>query len=720
MATEKNGANNPESDGFLEATEADMRAMSEYITDNDVNMEEIEAFHKANAERVLQDMAGFERAAEQVDPNQISFFDKEGFLQQAMGQAVEETMEKTASFMGPVNGGNLSGWSSTSQVVQRPYTSPMLTLSDFKIPKTTPEFFKWCKYYYTFDPLIAGAINALATFPVTEIYLEDSVDNKQDMEDDSESDQLKLYKRVLIKNMNLIDLCVCIGIDYCLYGNCFVFGEMKTGVDGLPEWGQLIRLDPNKILIDFNQVTQQRRYRWIVPDSVARICREKKPKEDYARIPEIVKRAVREKKSILLNSERIYHFSRPSDSVGDGGAWGVPMIAHVIKLIAYRNILRQAQEAIAREHIVPMRIYYMQSGGRDANYMQSTDWNNVADNLAKHITRSVRDPNYKVVSPYPLGLLNVGGEGKQLLLTPEIEQIQSEILAGLGVPREFIFGGVSYSGTSISLRILENQFITYRLKLLDFINNFLIRGMAKARGEWTSEKDDDALITAKMVEMKMVDDVQQKQIIVDLNRTGKVTDDLMWKTLGLDPDQIRSGLRKEALDQIENNKQIEMANIKARMEIEQYQRDLQQAYGIAPQEGEEGEQSQDGQPQAGEGESSQEGQQGVPLQADMGGQPQEGAQAVPPQGQEGEEGGQPQEGEQAPNLEQQIYAIAKKLLSMPEDQREMALQSIPEEMRQRIVEVMEVLESDNEAQDRRRVDMRPLPEQRPPRRKGYQ
>ena len=724
-----------ENNEFINADDLQTNSLIHYGATSDANddMQEIEDYIKGGAREVIatitnpdgMDKESSESDGEGMDKNASgSSFDAEAFLKNAKGAALDG-MQKTAS----VSASNIiGGYGFSGGYAQRPYASPMLTLSDMKIPKTTSEFFKWCKYYYTFDPLISGAINACATFPVTDIYLEDSVLNRESQAKEGEgkeSDELKVYKRVLLKNINLVDLCINIGIDYYLYGNCFIFGEFKTGPDGKPEWNNVIRLDPNRVVIDFNPVTQEKRYRWQVPESVQKICREKKPKDAYDKIPDIIKRAVSEKKTILLNSKRIYHFARPTDSGGDNSVWGVPSIAHVVKLITYRNILRQAQEAIAREHIVPMRIYYIQNNN---SYNPNTDWNNVADNLAGLIARSVRDPNYKVVSPAPVGLLNVGGEGKQLLLTPEIDQIQGEILAGMNVPREFIFGGISYSGTSVSLRILENQFITYRLKLLDFINDFLIRGMAEERGDWTSELDDDSLISAKMVEMKMVDDVQQKQLIVDLNSRGKVTDDYMWKALGLDPDKIKAGIEQEAIEQIEKNERIQKAQIESQMRLQQFQQEMSQKYGLNDQQN-----------QAEPEPSFPEQNQGSPYQAEgqevpngPQSQPQQNVQMLPEQNDQSA----PVE-EQAPPVEQalpvegqapqeisvesptgtasdKIYATVRELLKLPETQREAIINVYPVVTQKKIREVISVLEQDDHG-----VDMRPMPEQKPPRREGY-
>lgn len=602
---------------------------------------------------------------------------------------------------------------------QDPYPSPFLNLSDTHIPKTTTEIFKWCKYYYMFDPLIAGAVNALATFPVTEVYLED----KNAKEGDDESDLLKTYKRVLFKQLHIYKLLIEIGIDYQLYGNCFVFGEMWTNpVTKEIEWKHMVRLDPSKMIIDYNPTTQEKKYKWQVPARIAEIVKKKKPVDEYNKIPSMIKEAVRKNQAIVLNSNNIYHFSRATDSMGDNNVWGTPVIANVLKLLMYRNILRQAQEAIAREHIVPMRVYYLQ---RTQDYNPNADWNAVAGSFAQELNKAVRDPNYKVVSPVPIGLTNVGGEGKSLLLAPEIEQVQAEILAGMNVPREFIFGGVSYSGSSISLKILENQFITYRLLLKDFMQNFVIKNMAKARKEWISEDDDDSLVSVKLQDLKMQDDVQQKQLIIQLNGAGKCTNDYMWKTVGIDPEKMRASLETEALAAVDLDKKVQLAKVAADFEVQklqlqaqmqlqvfqaQLQKQMQEQYPevFAMQQ----QMAMGGDPNAGAVAGQPQATPQAPQGPSM--QPQAEAQAQPPQKAEQ----QPKGNSAASNIdmEAEIQKVALQLIKLDPKSREQFLATLPDNYRQKVVQEVQHLESAKQGASKTEVDMRPLPTQKPPRR----
>jgi hypothetical protein len=642
--------------------------------------------------------------------------------------------------------------------LQDPYPSPFLNLSDMSIPRRSIEIFRWCKYFYTFDPLISGAINSLATFPVTDVNLED-----REMEDESTEDTpaLKLYKKIFFKTINIHKLLIEIGIDYWLYGNCFIFGEMYTNpYTKEKEWKHIIRLDPSKMIIDVNPATQDKIYKWSVPEKIVQIVKTKKPLQEYVKVPEIIKQAVLKDRAVIIKPDNIYHFSRPTDSMGDS-VWGTPVVANVLKLLMYRNILRQAQEAIAREHIVPFRIYYLE---KTDNYNTQADWPSIAQNFAGELNKVAKDPNYKVVSPVPVNVLNIGGDGRALLLTPEIEQVQSEILAGMNMPREFIFGGISYSGSSISLKILENQFITYRLLLKDFMQNFIIKNMAKSRGEWTCENDDEVLIVAKMADLKMQDDVQQKQIVINLNSAGKITDEYMWKMLGIDPERMRKAIEKEALQKVELETNIQKERLKQSLELQKiqveqsaqlqkYQMEMQKKYGLVPQNVQldaNGNPIQSPDMPQGQIQLQQQGQPQVPAQ-----QQQEQSQNKQ-QGQENKasEGkaklsqlvqqlvnmpdqqaqkyisqlspeSQPivlQALREAKNQQyqgagyQEAQKIAMQLMNVGEQERQAIMSKLPGALKDKVVSMMQELQAQQKEDDSKKIDMRPLPDQKPPRR----
>lgn len=609
------------------------------------------------------------------------------FLDKAKDQAV---MEKFAAVSMP-NGNHLQ---------QDPYVNSYMSLMDTKIPDKMSDLFKLCRYFYLFDPLVAGGVNALAGFPVTEVYLEESNEarlamaqeskqkNEKNTEPESlldpsvteESEQLKVYKRV-VNQLKIHKLLVGIGIDYWLYGNCFIFGEMQVNeANGLKEWKHMVRLDPSKITIDVNEATQEIRYKWTIPNRIKKIVKTKKPKGEYEKIPDMIKEAVRKNQQVVLNPNRIFHMARPTDSGGDS-IWGPPVIANVMKLLLYRNTLRQAQEAIAKEHIVPFRIFYFEETN---NVNVTGNWQSVVDNFSKELVKSTRDPNYKVVSPLPVGVLNLGGQGKALMLTAEIEQVQAEILAGMGVPREFVFGGMSWSGSSISLKILENQFTTYRLLVKDFLQEFLVKGMAKERGEWASDADDDKIPTISMSEIKMQDDVQQKQLIISLNQTGKLPDESVWRVMGFDPDNMRESLKEEAkkrikleeeieLLKIESQNRIQIAQLQAQMQLQRIQAKMQADFTNS----EENKQLQQAQMSQQQEQMMQQQQMQMQMQGNDAQQQEQGnEQQAQQEQQQGEQQAPAKQNKKqfSPEIEDMINALVNQLVKMPPNEAMKKLQ----------------------------------------------
>jgi hypothetical protein len=100
----------------------------------------------------------------------------------------------------------------------------------------------------------------------------------------------------------------------------------------------------------------------------------------------------------------------------------------------------------------------------------------------------------------PIGNQTIGGDGKALLLTQEIQQWSEQILVGMGVPRVRILGGISYAGTNVSMRMMENFFIDYIGRHQDLLD-YIIQEISIFL-EW-------AKVRTRFKPFKMADDLQR-------------------------------------------------------------------------------------------------------------------------------------------------------------------------------------------------------------------
>jgi hypothetical protein len=187
--------------------------------------------------------------------------------------------------------------------------------------------------------------------------------------------------------------------------------------------------------------------------------------------------------------------------------------------------LRKAQESIAQEHIVPFDFMYPTPSAQMDPFVHS-DLGNWKNRVEEAIQKHRRDQNYKAVLPVPVGFGRLGGDGKMLLLTPEINTLTQQIVGGMGIPQEFIFGGLNWTGSSVTLRALQNDFLHNQTQLLDLV-------------KWTKNRIKTFLRipdvqNLRFLDFKMADDIQRRQQILSLNAQRKISDETLLTEFGLD------------------------------------------------------------------------------------------------------------------------------------------------------------------------------------------
>jgi len=140
-------------------------------------------------------------------------------------------------------------------------------------------------------------------------------------------------------------------------------------------------------------------------------------------------------------------------------------------------------------------------------------------------------------------------------------QILSEqLMNGLGVPLEFIKGGMSYAGTNVSMRMLENQFLGFILRHKQMAN-WTMKHVAKFM-DWP-----EASIRFKP--FRMADDIQRKAYLFQLNQAQKISDSTLLADTDLDQADEDEIMITETSRRLEASKkqQIAMAEIQGEVQV---------------------------------------------------------------------------------------------------------------------------------------------------------
>jgi hypothetical protein len=214
--------------------------------------------------------------------------------------------------------------------------------------------------------------------------------------------------------------------------------------------------------------------------------------------------------------------------------------------------MKKAQESVLMEHIVPLRMIFpgQSTGGNDGPYgsYNLTNWKAKVD---AEINTWKRDNNYIPVLPVNVGFQQFGGQAKALMMYQEMRMLSEQMLAGMGIPQEFIFGGLQWSGSNTSLRALENMLLGYNTQRKELIIDFVIKKIARFM-KWPT-------IGAKFEKFKMADDLQRAMFYLQLNQAQKVSDRRLLEELQEDFDLENERMGEELKRQLQTNRKMQIA-----------------------------------------------------------------------------------------------------------------------------------------------------------------
>jgi hypothetical protein len=126
-----------------------------------------------------------------------------------------------------------------------------------------------------------------------------------------------------------------------------------------------------------------------------------------------------------------------------------------------------------------------------------------------------------------------------MMVASELEAAARFISAAIGCPIEMVWGGLNWSGGSISLRVLENHFLREREDGEQLIAHFLPR-----IGKYFQLPP----VRVTMSKFKMADDVQQMANSINLMLQGFLDRRSVLTQMGFDPQEVFGQLKKEHIE----------------------------------------------------------------------------------------------------------------------------------------------------------------------------
>jgi hypothetical protein len=420
------------------------------------------------------------------------------------------------------------------------HPNPMFNYLSGFMPRKLKDLFRWSEYLYYNSPHIFISLQKLVDYIITDVVFK--TDNTALREK---------YEELLVEQMDIKLALKQNALNRSLYGNGFVsvyypFKRMlsckacTTATDirhaaGLkydrekttfsftcksctthqkvslaavkdykifdPQRINIIHWDPKQMNLTHNPITGETDYYYNLPPGIIDQIEKADPSTIHT-LPKGFLEAAKNKKIFKFEKGKIFHTKRPAPA-GMDSAWGFPSLVSVMKQFFYTEVLRKANEAIALDHLVPMRVLHpaATSGSNDPG--TSININRWMEETKKSIAQWRRDPLHIMFSPVALGVTQMGGQGRSLMALGEIKESEDNIMAGLGLPREFFTGGASFAASAVTLRMLENQLLADKADSDD-----LLQWLADSMGVYMGLEK----VKTDITPFKFVDDVAHKQM----------------------------------------------------------------------------------------------------------------------------------------------------------------------------------------------------------------
>lgn len=375
------------------------------------------------------------------------------------------------------------------------FYQPLFQSTNLLLPRDRRERNEWCRHFYRTEPIVATALDLHTEFPISDL---NNVCSDPYIK--------KFFDYLAFEKLDMVNLLLEIGLEYWKLGDVFPFGQFNES-EGL--WEGFTLLNPDYVNVNASIFAKEQQIELIPDDQVTNIIAGGPSGQFgdlYRQFPEDIVIAVKQGKNISLDSRLVSHIAHKASPYE---SWGLPLMMRCFKTLIYKDKLRQAQDAIANRHIMPLRVAKIGTPGEPMPTQDDIDA--FRDILAV----GEDDPNFFLVYHYGLSFDYVGSTGKILPLNTEFDFIQNELMTGLGITQAMLNGdGSTYSTAQVGAEALARRYASYRLRLESWIRKKVYRPISEVQGFYKPKNGTIAMKNMSPREIRRAVSNKEMELIV--------------------------------------------------------------------------------------------------------------------------------------------------------------------------------------------------------------
>lgn len=473
-------------------------------------------------------------------------------------------------------GGGLGG-AGTVQGMGGNFYSPELSTDFLELPQSLHEQWNYYRFFYRSEPFVGQAIDLHTELPLSKIRIA-----RPKAKNIKLAQEATRFCERWAQRIGLLHRLIAIVHERNLIGEVFIWCEdanpdmprevREEVLRELDEDGEAIErwvvrddaderaarwlrknykgwtgvrcLPPEQVRVESFNFTDERIFE-LIPDSKTKSIIEKSDSGDtnaqrvVTSMPPDVVAAVRNGANIPLNTDPdagsfvYYMANRKSDYEQRGRS----ILERCMRVLVYRDKLRQAQTSIASRHMTPIRLVY-------AEDMDQAD----VEALREQVDLALQDPDYSIIANFQVNWEEMGADQRLLDLGTEYDMTDRQLYAGLGVTEGLLSGESAYSGDRINLEVINTRYMLLREQVQDLAENAFFRPMCARMGFVEEDEYGEMQVLVprlSFTRLALRDNSDTFDALYNLYTKGSLDVDTILELLNLDPIAVKEKVERD-------------------------------------------------------------------------------------------------------------------------------------------------------------------------------
>lgn len=420
------------------------------------------------------------------------------------------------------------------------FYSPWLSTDYLELPRSYAEERRWYRFFYDQDPVIGRAIDLKTYIPLSKMELSTPI-----CSDHVKGQQVLAFFERMWSNLKLRSKIRDILHEYNLIGEVLIYFEWD---DEEKEWVKAFLLDPDTCEVRYLPYQDEIEVYWTPDNSIRETISDLRENDEFNNLADILEEisdetgydsdiSVKKLNTDPRQGSFVAYLARQRSPNRPGP--GVSILRRLLRTLLFRDKIRQAMTQIVSRNMTPIRLVWGEN-------LSPED----VDDLRMQVDLALTGPDFSIITNYQVNWEEKTPEGRLFDASAVNEQTMEQLLIGLGLTKELLFGEGTYGGGRITLQVLDTEYSLVRDLITDLVDD-VFKVCAEKNG-FIEEDEETGIETVvypnlKFARMSLKDYADIFDFMWNMYQNGSLDRDTMLEFLNLDPIDVSNKLKKNFL-----------------------------------------------------------------------------------------------------------------------------------------------------------------------------